>query len=366
MTPAETARRHLERLAASPRPAGSPAEALARAYCADELSPFGFRIAEERFEYSTIPGRFATPAAGAVSIVALGAAGHLGSRGHAALALGVLIVAMILGSIGASWLARHGVTRLPLGRATAINLSATRGSDPGTWLVAHLDSKSQPVPMVARVLGIIASATLWLIALGVATAQLIGAPLELSWVWISVGGLLAGLPVAASFVGTRSPGALDNASGVATVLEAARMVERSAPLGILLTSAEELGLAGARAWAATHPAALAINCDGIDDAGALTCMYARRRGSRTGAALESAAIRLGVSLRVRRLIPGILTDAVALADAGWDCTTISRGNWRTLARIHSTGDRADRLGGSGVVEAAVVVAATVGFLAKNR
>jgi Zn-dependent M28 family amino/carboxypeptidase len=219
--------------------------------------------------------------------------------------------------------------------------------------------------MAARVGGIVVSATLWLMALAVAAAQWSGAPLESWWAPISVFGVVGGLPVATSVVADRSPGALDNASGVATVLMAAALLERSVNVGVLLTSAEELGLAGARAWSAAHPAALAINCDGVDDAGRLTCMYTGRRPSRVVAALERGARVRGVSLSVRRLIPGLLVDAVALRDAGWDCATVSRGTWRTLARIHSAGDRADRLTGAGVAEAAMVVSDAVGLIVRD-
>jgi Zn-dependent M28 family amino/carboxypeptidase len=220
--------------------------------------------------------------------------------------------------------------------------------------------------MAARVGGIVVSGALWVLALGVAVGQLGGAPLESWWASISIFGALAGIPVAASMVGARSPGALDNASGVTSVLMAAASLDRSMTIGILLTSAEELGLAGARAWSGVHPAALAINCDGVDDVGTLTCMYTGRRSSRVVEALEQAARSAGLGLNIRRLIPGLLVDAVALRDAGWDCATISRGNLRTLARIHSAADRSDRLTGAGAAEAAAVVASAVVLIAGER
>jgi hypothetical protein len=147
---------------------------------------------------------------------------------------------------------------------------------------------------------------------------------------------------------------------------AAASLDRSLNIGVLLTSAEELGLAGARAWSAVHPAALAINCDGVDDAGTLTCMYTGQRTSRVVVALDQAARSGGLSLNIRRLIPGLLVDAVALRDAGWDCATVSRGSLRTLARIHSVADRSDRLTGAGVAEAAALVARAVILIAGDR
>jgi hypothetical protein len=238
--------------------------------------------------------------------------------------------------------------------------------------------------MAIRVLGIIVSGAAWMAAFGAASAQSLGVSLDGAWVWISAVGGLAGLPVAASLVGARSPGALDNASGVAAVLQGALLADRRVPLGVLLTSAEELGLAGARAWAASPSASgwarkgagstdtaadstapIAINCDGVDDAGALVCMYTTRRSARPVPAIEAAAQSLGLAIRVRSLVPGMLVDAVALADARWEAATLSRASWRTLARIHSPADRADRLTGAGVAEASAVLARTVEALAKD-
>jgi len=104
---------------------------------------------------------------------------------------------------------------------------------------------------------------------------------------------------------------------------------------------------------------VAINFDGIDDAGVLTAMYTGARPAPLLATLRGAAAGLGVALRDRRLVPGILVDAVALTDRGWQTVTLSRGTLATLARIHRPADRADRLSGHGVAEAARVAAAAV-------
>ena len=69
-----------------------------------------------------------------------------------------------------------GVLRNPWMRSSGINLVATRGTaDPRTWLVAHLDSKSQPVPSAARVAGVIVlslAVILAVLAIGLALAVL--------------------------------------------------------------------------------------------------------------------------------------------------------------------------------------------------
>jgi hypothetical protein len=247
-----------------------------------------------------------------------------------------------------------------------VNLEAVRGdAAPRVWLVAHLDSKSQPVPMALRVGGVVASALALVAAAALAARQLAGAPDAARW-WpvVTAVGVLAALPVIATTVGARSPGALDDASGVAALLPA------GLPVGVLLPSAEELGLAGARAWArarriAGQPAGIALNVDGVDDAGVLTAMWSRRTPPVDAllAALADGAAAARVPDRHRRLVPGILTDHVALADAGWTTLTLSRGTWRTLSRIHTARDSLDALDGAGATEAARVLASAAARLA---
>jgi hypothetical protein len=223
------------------------------------------------------------------------------------------------------------------------------------------------VPIGVRAAGITGSVVAWVAAFGVGAAQLAGAQVAAWWPWVSVAGAAAGLPVALSVVGERSPGALDNASGVAAVLLAADALPAAIPVGVLLTSAEELGLAGARAWALDAAPATAINFDGLDDSGVLTAMHTRARPRALSAAVREGARTTGAGVRERRLLPGILVDGVALADRGWQVVTLSRGTLATLGRIHRPADRAERVGGAGVAEAArVAVAALVALGAFER
>jgi hypothetical protein len=300
------------------------------------------------------------------SVLVLGIAAWYGSREAPRAALGALVASILVGAVLGFWVARRGVLDFPLGRARGINLRATRGvAPPPVWLMAHLDSKSQPIPTAARAAGIVATIAVWIVALGAAIAGTLGAEVSEWWTWIFVAALVAGTPVAASIVGPHSPGALDDASGVATVLEAVARLEPASPVGVILTSAEELGLAGARAVARRHPPSMALNCDGVDDRGTLVCMRGSRGGERSAAALEAAARKAGVALIIRGLIPGLLVDSVALSDAGWDAVTLSRGSWSTLARIHRPHDDLDHLSGAGVEEAAAVLADAVRQLQSN-
>jgi hypothetical protein len=346
---------HLARLAASPRPTGGPAIADARAYCAIELHRLGFIVREEPFEYSAFAGRFGAPSFGLLLPAAATLAVVVANRGAADVPwFAIVIIALaIAAAIG---LAR-GVSNAPVMRRAGMNIEATRGPSPAKlWLVAHLDSKSQPVPMLVRVAGVVVLA----VGLGGVALSLLVRPsaavaaLVVAWV--------GGLPLMLSVVGTRSAGALDNASGVAAVLDAAAALSPALPIGVLISDAEELSLAGARAWARSRTAGVALNCDSVDDGGPLTAMFTRRRPSRLLSALAEASAASKETLRIRRLLPGILTDSVALADAGWETLTLSRGTLRTLLRIHTSRDNLQSMRGVGIAGAARVLARTASRL----
>jgi hypothetical protein len=351
------ARSHLAALASAPRPAGGEAERRARDYCARTLRAAGFEVSEHPFGYSTFPGMWGTPIAGVLAAMMFAASGYAGARGDARSAMEILIAGAALLGAMAWWLGRWGVLDLPFARATSTNLAATRGA-PTLWLVAHLDSKSQPVPIGVRAAAISALMVLWVVAAGLALSQLAGAlP---SWLWIPVAslGMLASIPVAATLVGARSPGALDDASGVATVLRVAELLGPETEIGVLLTSGEELGLAGARAWARKSAPGMAINVDGVDDTGALRLIVSRSPQRALLAMLGAPAWPAPV-----RLLPGVLMDGVALSDAGWDVVNVSKGSWRTVSRIHTPRDDLARLEGSGVEEVATML---VGAIATGR
>lgn len=342
------------RVAGEPRPAGGSAEARVRESCRARLAAAGFSVAEQAFEYSAFPGRWATPLGGAAACLTVLLAATIGRSGHPGTALTVIAIAMIVLLLGGRSIARR-VTTLPWARATSVNLVATRGM-PRVWLVAHLDSKSQPVAMLARVTGIVIAAatliTLGALALTALSGEVVP---NRAWNLLAAIGAVASLPVIASVVGAKSPGALDNGSGIVTVLLAAEALPRDMPVGVLLTSAEELGMAGAHAFAATRRPAMAINVDGVDDRGSTICMY-HGRAARVRVGVARAAQAIGMRVREQPTIPGLLTDGVALGAAGWSAVTLSRGGFSTLWRIHRAADTADRLSGVGMHEVARLVA----------
>lgn len=360
---------HLRALAREPRPTGSAAAASGRRYCTDVLTSLGFDVREQPFEYSALVGELGTPAGGVAMLLLMVTAAlvSLGFRPIAGLA--VLVLGGVLVMLAGRWAARQGVLHLAGRRRHGVNLEARRPHvTPGVWFVAHIDSKSQPISLVVRAAGIILLGIAFIAALALCVAGMVrGDVSREAWIAVLVAALVGAIPVVASVVTARSPGAIDNASGVATVLAAAELCA-SEPVGVLITDAEELGLAGARAWCAavSGEQAPVINCDGIDDSGALTVMWTPPRAARIEEAVRRAASTVGEPLRSIPLIPGVLVDGLAFSDAGWEVLTVSRGSLDTLRHIHTPSDDLARLRGDGIAATAQVLALAAGFILERR
>lgn len=341
-----------------PRPAGSPAAASAGEYCAEVLRRAGYTVSKQEFEFSRIPGAFFTPAVGAILLVAVTSASGA-RRGAPWAPLLCLAVGFCLVAGGAALCAGDGVLRLPFLRRRAANVVGVRGdAKPRIWLVAHLDSKWQPVSTFWRTAGIVLSSTAFGLAFVLALSRLFPGH-QREWWWVPLALVWPGaLLMIASFVGDRGPGALDNASGVAAVLGAAEAIPASCRVGVLITDAEELGLAGARAWARQWEGApgIALNCDSVDDVGRFTLMFSGASAPQQPTdALLRASAAAGERARVVRLLPGVLTDSVALAARGWRTVTLSRGTLRTLSRVHTMSDDEAHMRGSGIPAAVQVL-----------
>jgi hypothetical protein len=220
-----------------------------------------------------------------------------------------------------------GVPRLVSG----INLIAQRPTAhppirPSVWLVAHYDSKGQPISMAVRLTGF-AAMVLGVIGLLVA---LVPALVLLAY------GLIV---ISQNRVNDASPGAVDNATALVAVFMTIDQLSADAAVGVVFPDAEELGLVGARALA-TNRAALfvdagVINLDGLDDVGRPMALL-HRAGPR-GAAIAEA-------LRARRAswLP-VIVDGIALARVSAECVTILKGNWRTMRIVHRPADAVNRV-----------------------
>lgn len=279
----------LDELASEPRAAGSAGDARVQKLCEQLLINAGFSVAREQFQFRTL-------------------------------------------------------SLFGLKRHSAGNIVATRGN-PRIWLVAHSDTKSQLMPPAVRVIG----AGMFLLGLALALLAFIvgiSTDLEIPSYGIIAVLVIGAIPLFFNPIGNMSPGAVDNASGMAAVLLSTQALPNNLPLGVLITSAEERFMAGARNFVRMHEPAIAINCDGLDDVGKLRCWYNRgQKRFALSVAPEHAA----------NVPPGILLDATVLAKHGWQVVTISKGSWSTLWRIHTRRDTADYLSGQSIEQAVSLI-----------
>ena len=352
------------RLSRKPRFAGSPEEAEARELCRSELERAGFECVERQFEYSQWPGRWGVPLSAAIQTATIFIVARTATHQGPLIALVVgaaLYVALVF---AAADVKRRWITALSLQPARSVNLEAGRGN-PSVWLVAHLDSKSQTVPMLIRIASSIALGAVTVVAGIVLLLSLRGlVDATATWRALQIAALIVALPSILCWVREESPGAVDNASGVAAVLLAAQSLSSLRDLGVLITSGEELGLAGARVWASrAHPGIVVLNCDTVDDAGGWRLMYSGAHPRQIGAAAEAISASIGWKPAIGRMIPGILADSMAFADRGIESVTVSRGTLSTLARIHTRRDNSNVFTASGVAEAGALLVALTRELA---
>ena len=338
-------RRVLAELAA-PRLVGSPHHARVRELLRAELARRGYVVLEHQFPVVP-PGRLAGPvyAGGALvwGSIAVALLGAPPTRAAASMLLAGLLVG--------------GLVFLVRGRGAAsvgVNLIGVRPrARVMVWLAAHYDSKGQPLSMATRLLAVgVAVAGVVGLAL-VAAARFAGVewgrPVELL---LAAPALVGGLLLLQNRATNGSPGAVDNASALATVLAIVDRLPPDAPVGVLFPDAEEYGLLGASALARERANLFAgttvLNLDGIDDGGTTLCV-----AHRVGPTVDAVAAGLGA--RRPRFLP-VVVDGWAFARVARECATIMRGGWRTAAVVHTPRDTADRLTLEGVREVSAAVA----------
>lgn len=337
---------------AAPRLVGSAAHRLARSLLSTELSRRGFTVDEQRFRASAVRLRAVALLGGVLALAGLAATirtlGGPGSGGLALWASGLTGLAT-LAAVIAAWVRRPPAP-------DGINLIATRpGVPPRLWLVAHYDSKGQGLSMRGRLVAVAAAVAGAGLLAGAGAALVLGAAPAPGW-WLAgaVPAALGGYGLLAAGVRNDSPGAVDNATGVLTALAVADLLPPAAPVGLLLTDAEELGLLGATAVARERPGlfrdAVVVNVDGIDDRGPVVAFV-----HRGGAVVDAIARALGAHRA--RWLP-VVVDGVPLARVSRECVTLLKGDLATMGVVHTRRDTAERLTLTGVegVAAGVVVA----------
>ncbi len=380
---------------ARPRVTGSAENRRVADEITSRLMSWGYQITRETFEFSTAYNRFITIEVLACLLLALSALAVQAMSPWAA----VLFAVGIWGMIGvAPWLNRAAQAGaiapqreprhvdlwqrlcLRIGRRlSATNLIATLpgvaddAELPHLMLVAHYDSKSQRLPIVFRVACFALSMAGGLVY-GVATLfyALTGA--------VAVNGLatgagviavVAGLPLLFLDVGNASPGAIDNASGLGTLLHLAEILAQQRNwqsrlrITFLITDAEEIGVSGATAFVRRHIDALqrdaqgaglrVLNFDGVGvdaDLRLAGARSSRRKGDCLAGQIAAAARECGLRIEPFSMV-GLSYDHVPFAEAGFDAVSliaIGRATWA----VHTPHDTADLLHPRGFAQAGAI------------
>lgn len=358
---------------ARPRLTGSKGAQEVADIVHERLSRLGYEIKDFPFTFSTWPGRFAVSAAGVVFLAgAVGAAALMRSQ-HPGVALVVLLLTLVIAAAIAA-LSNTLTDLLPFGRITGNNMLAARpGAVPRYIFMAHLDSKSQPVPLAFRGPAIIVAMLAWGAFVVYAMLGLLDA------VWIrsdlttvlAVVSAAAGLLLIFCWTGNTSPGALDNASGLATVLGIAEAERDRDDVAFLITDAEELGLVGARAIAPKlNPVFGVINIDGIDDDGPFYVlekfgMPPRHIAPHLVASILKTADEMQLPAQRRNVPFGLMLDHLPIARADLPAVTLMRGSVASLRRVHRPADNTHRMTGAGIETAVQLLRSALASLRQD-
>ncbi len=260
--------------------------------------------------------------------------------------------------------------------AKTLKVSETfKVSKPHLYLVAHYDSKSQIMPILVRIflfafvigggltfslLSMISSFPF--ISLSPFTSSFFNLQSLISILGVSL--LLASSPLVFLDVGNKSPGAIDNASGVGTVLHLAECIALREDLRdkidvtILIPSAEEMGLMGAAAYVKHHLETLKqekeifiLNFDSVGVDGRLCYVDAnnKHKPSRLISLVKQTCNEMNIPLSHFSLV-GALMDHISFARAGFDAisfTVSGKASWW----IHTQNDSIEQLHLRGLSEA---------------
>ena len=366
--PAEL-RGHVESLA-RPRMSGTEGAAEVERTLRERFTELGYETEALPFAFSVWPGRFGLPAAGVALLLTGAFGGWLVAADEPTFGLVVLFVGLALALVPLLTLGR-ALRSVPWGRLETANLLFRKADRRPSWIVmAHRDSKSQLVPTALRTAALVLAGVSWLALVVLAGMEFGGDDLHYpgtaTFFAVLLG--LSGLTLALSWAANASPGALDNASGLAALLAVARRTADSGDVAFLLTDGEELGLAGARDVVTRLPAVQGvINVDGLDDSGHFLVAEGRgwsRKGSapQLAAALLMAGRALDLPVHRRPLPRSLLVDHLPLAEAGIPTLTLLRGTWQSLMRVHRPGDDAAHLQCRGAAEGAALLTAALHLL----
>lgn len=336
-----------------PRAVGSSAEGLAAEFIAQYLQRAGLEVQRQTFQASFFPLVVAGKSITGLTLVILVLSGFLFTNHPwvVLILLGLLLVQvpMVMLAVSGSKLSKIGQkyeTCNLIGRTPN-----PRKELPTIILVAHYDTKSQSLNMAWRVILFLVPVVMGTVLFLATLLRLVGVlmiPISIMWAMIGAAGICL-LVLFFSKTANRSPGAIDNGSGVAILLSLAdRLPAKISPyanLVFLATGAEEIGLAGAIRFVREDSQqlrqnrTLVVNFDGLGSGGAVTLAGLKQSGPFKF--LEQARASLqehGFAMRYYKVVPGVGLDHIPFMRAGYLALSFTQGSIKSAKRMHSPAD----------------------------
>lgn len=359
---------HIERLASMRRLPGSPGEAEAQEYIRGAGEEIGVEMRGEEFTYSSSPLTIVLP----VTCLLLASLSLLGSLDYLMgtyLAIIPGLVLLLVIYLGFKWSAAFERFGVKGGSSKSMNLvGQIAGRDPrGTVILsAHYDSKSQLMPVALRASLYIAgffSATLLgltLIVVGVMKAAGVDVMGNLAGFYVSLLPAVCLCLLVFNFTGNRSPGALDDASGIAVILEVGRVIAAD-PLenfDVVVASfgCEEVGLIGSIQYMLAHQEDLKarpcymLNFDMPFSRTGSLCVNTgfevpfKPTSARLNELARDAARDMGLEMKGLYMPVGAAADHMPWVKHGFEAT----GFTCAVGYIHSSRDSLDRIDTEGL------------------
>lgn len=341
-----------------PRIAGSKGEKNVRSFIVDFLKSNGYSPVIEEFDFSLLPVEFFLKFM-QIMVGALAGISIIIFNSHSLISISFLFFVFLIIFAGTGWSKfiefLYDIKFKTMHSANIIASKVADNNYPSIFFLAHYDSKSQSFPIILRIsLNIIGLLFVLISTFFVFFALIFHFKIPDNFAFSS--GIFTFLPffiLLFNFTGNKSPGAVDNASGVALVLELAKILkqwEGRVNLHFLFTGAEELGLAGAIRFIQKHEREFNnkkiyfVNFDGIsaEKQFIITAKYGFPP-RKTSAKLHEMIVKIFEQKRVKFrsawLLAGAGVDSIPIGSRGYESITISCGSmFGTGGFIHSKKD----------------------------
>lgn len=379
-----------------PRLVGSEGEKFVAKYLVDKFKSYGFEIAEQEFVFST-----GWQIGQGVLFIALGlllSVSYLTYKTSPLLA-SVLSVFTLLGALSSHLLIRkmlslsvaasdrsptRWVSRILFWLGTKLKSSniiarfklsevEKAHNRPSLYLLAHYDSKSEAIgiPLVVRIILIVIAMlgavviSLMFILFGlqqeIASSKWIGGIITALYFMTMASAVLLLL-----FRGTtnKSPGAIDNASGVGILLHLAEIISqqketfKKLDVTFVATGAEEFGLMGAFAFCQAHEEELRqrkgnvyfLNFDGPGVDGGVYAISGiglmpefPQEGKNLQSMIKTIGQEHGLGVHTLPIVAGAMFDHFPFRMEGLDAVSLAVISTKSLTVVHSSKDTIEQL-----------------------